>query len=145
MAEERILQNNNGEVGKPTRKRKRKGNRRRKPIKAEDDDSDLSSQSDGEPIQQTASTARRVLWQRGHAAFLPSVKRQIIEDATVDCVADALTPLCEFGFAIVNNVNEAFHPKHRLTREQRDFIHKCTSPYTDPYCSRRYPTPIHAV
>ncbi len=145
MEEEGLLQNTKGEVVKAARKRKRKVTRRRKHVKTEDDDSDLSSLSDGEPIQQSANTARRVLWQRGHAAFLPSAKRQIVEDATVDCVADALSPLCEFGFAIVNNVNNAFHPKHRLTREQRDFIHKCKSPYTDTYCSLHCAIALHAV
>ncbi len=45
-------------------------------------------------------------------------------NVTVDSVADAQGPLNEYGFAIVREMTEAFAPKNRITREQRDFITK---------------------
>jgi hypothetical protein len=59
--------------------------------------------------------------------MLPSMKKQIIINATVDSVADAHGPLSEYGFAIVRDMTEAFAPKNRCTREQRDFITQCKS------------------
>ena len=111
--------------------RKRKRAAKRKHVKLEkvsdegprNEDSD--SDSSVEFLQNSANTARRILWQRGHNAMFPSMKKQIIEDATVDSVAEAHGPLQEFGFAIVRDMAEAFAPKNRCTREQRDFITKC--------------------
>ena len=83
------------------------------------------------------NTARRILWQRGHNAMLPSVKHAIIEDATVDSVAEAHGPLSTYGFAIIRDMTEVFAPKNRCTREQRDFITKCMSTFILPltFCS----------
>jgi hypothetical protein len=102
--------------------RKRKRAARRKHVKVEkvndegphNEDSD--SDSSVEFLQNSANTARRILWQRGHNAMLPSMKKQIIEDATVDSVAEAHGPLKEYGFAIVRDMAEAFAPKNRCTR-----------------------------
>ena len=117
-------------------KKKRKKLRRKKPkktkVKSEDqqssgvleDDKDDSSDSSADSYQQSATTARRILWQRGHQANLPSKVQQIIRDATVSCIQDALRPLQDIGFAIVQDFTTVFHPKHRCTAEQKDFIHK---------------------
>jgi len=118
----------------PTKKRKRAA--RRKPVKVEklenegSSHDDTDSESSVEVIEKSASTARRILWQRGHNAILPSMKEQIIMNATVDSVAEAHGPLYEYGFAIVRDMTEAFGPKNRCTREQRDFITKCKTPIT---------------
>jgi hypothetical protein len=50
--------------------------------------------------------------------------QQIIRDATVSSIQDALRPLQDIGFAIVQDFTTVFHPKHRCTAEQKDFIHK---------------------
>jgi hypothetical protein len=118
---------------KPPSNKKRKRGGRRKLVKLETvniegtgyEDSD--SDSSVEFLQNSANTARRILWQRGHNAMLPSMKKQLVMDATVDTVAEAHRPLCEYGFAIVRDMTEAFAPKTRCTREQRDFITKCTA------------------
>jgi hypothetical protein len=99
----------------PTKKRKRHA--RRKTVELERVNYDASSQDDTDSdssvefIQNSASTARRILWQRGHNAMLPSTKKQIIDNVTVDSVADAHGPLCEYGFAIVRDMTEVFAPK----------------------------------
>ena len=69
--------------------------------------------------------------------MLPSVKHAIIEDATVDSVAEAHGPLSTYGFAIIRDMTEVFAPKSRCTREQRDFISKCMSTFILPltFCS----------
>jgi hypothetical protein len=86
-----------------------------------DDEADAEVQY----VQQSANTARRILWQRGHSANVPSKVQQLIQSATVSNIAEALHPLCEIGFAIVEDVTEVFAPKFRFTMEQRDYIHKC--------------------
>ena len=109
-------------------KRKRRVSRKRVPVKVEkpsEDADDEEISSDVEFVQQSSNTARRILWQRGHAATLPSTKADIIKRATVATVAEAYHPLCELGFAIISDMTEVFAPKNRCTREQRDFINKC--------------------
>jgi hypothetical protein len=93
----------------------------------DDEEDDLEDDADGEVqyVQQSANTARRILWQRGHSANVPSKVQQLIQSATVKNIADALHPLCEIGFAIVEDMSEVFAPKARCTMEQRDYIHKC--------------------
>jgi hypothetical protein len=110
------------------KKRKRRVSRKCVTLKMKkqtEDANDEDTDSDVEFVQQSSNTARRILWQRGHAATLPSTKADIIERATVSTVADAFNPLCEFGFAIISGMPEVFAPKNRCTREQRDFINKC--------------------
>ena len=109
-------------------KRKRRVSQKRVPVKVEklsEDADDEEISSDVEFVQQSSNTARRILWQRGHAATLPSTKADIIKRATVATVAEAYHPLCELGFAIISDMTEVFAPKNRCTREQRDFINKC--------------------
>jgi hypothetical protein len=77
---------------------------------------------DGSALPMSGNTARRILWQRGHEAQLPSTVRNIIESATVKTMSEALHPLCEYGFAIIEDMTDVFHPKNRCTKEQRDFI-----------------------
>ncbi len=89
-----------------------------------EDDKEDSSDIDADSFQLSANTARRILWQRGHQANLPSKVQQIIRDATVSCLQDALRPLQDMGFAIVEDFTAVFHPKHRCTNEQKDFINK---------------------
>jgi hypothetical protein len=110
-----------------TKKRKRGG--KKKHVKEEKlSDSGSDSDSSVELLRVIgANTARRVLWQRGHNTMLPSVKRAIIEAATVDSIAEAHEPLMTHGFAIISDMTEAFAPKNRCTREQRDFITKCNT------------------
>ena len=111
------------------RKRKRAARRIHVKVEKVNDEGPRNEVSDSDSsvefLQNSANTARRILWQRGHNAMLPSMKKQIIEDATVDSVAEAHGPLKEYGFAIVRDMAEAFAPKNRCTREQRDFITKC--------------------
>ncbi len=59
-------------------------------------------------MPQTANTARRILWQRGHAATTPSKIRELVEQATVQRLEDALEPLQTIGFAILDDISEAF-------------------------------------
>jgi hypothetical protein len=73
-------------------------------------------------LPMSGNTARRTLWQRGHETILPSTVRNIIQSATVKTMSEALHPLCEHGFAIIEDVTDVFHPKNRCTKEQRDFI-----------------------
>ena len=91
---------------------------------------------DEDEIKQSANTARRILWQRGHAATVPSKVRELIEKATVRRVEDALEPLKTMGFAILEDMTEAFHPKNRCTKEQRDYIEKCNPPPPAPHAPR---------
>ena len=90
-----------------------------------DDSSAGESDQEGTYVQQSAQTARRILWQRGHQANVPSKVEQLIRAATVTCVSDAWKPLCEIGFAIIDDMTEVFAPKYRCTMEQREYIHKC--------------------
>ena len=80
---------------------------------------------DDQHVQQSANTARRILWQRGHAANVPSKVKELIAAATVTRVEDAMEPLQTLGFAILEDMTVAFSPKNRCTKEQRDFITKC--------------------
>ena len=50
---------------------------------------------DGSALPMSGNTARRVLWQRGHETMLPSTVRNIIQNATVKTMSEALHPLCE--------------------------------------------------
>ncbi len=116
---------------RPPQKRKRKVSVARSctTMDSLDDDAEGSSGGDsdqeGTYVQQTAQTARRILWQRGHQGNVPSKVEQLISAATVTCMADAWKPLCEIGFAIIDDMTEVFAPKVRYTMEQRDYIHKC--------------------
>ena len=116
----------------PPKKRKRKVLRSRRSVNCNinDDEGELSSNSDsdqeGSYIQQSAQTARRILWQRGHQHNVPSKVQQIISAATVTKMSQAWKPLSEIGFAIIEDMTEVFAPKYRCTMEQRDYIHKCT-------------------
>jgi hypothetical protein len=92
--------------------------------KNDNDNSDVDDW-DLECVLQSANTARRILWQRGHAATVPSKVRELIEKATVRRVEDAIEPLKTLGFAIIEDMTEVFHPKNRCTKEQRDYIDKC--------------------
>jgi len=110
------------------KKRKRRGTRMRVPPKVdkhEDEDANDDVDSDVEFVHLSCNSARRILWQRGHAAQLPSAKADIIRRATVANLADAYDPLCQLGFAIIEDMTEVFAPKNRCTREQRDYIEKC--------------------
>ncbi len=95
-----------------------------------DDDGEVSINSnidqEGYYVQQSAQTARRILWQRSHQHNVPSKVQQIIRDATVTKMSQAWKPLSEIGFAIIEDMTEVFAPKYRWTMEQRDYIHKCT-------------------
>jgi hypothetical protein len=93
--------------------------------KHEDEDANDDVDSDVEFVHLSCNSARRILWQRGHAAQLPSAKADIIRRATVANLADAYDPLCQLGFAIIEDMTEVFAPKNRCTREQRDYIEKC--------------------
>jgi hypothetical protein len=97
-------------------------------VEGDDQDSDMEQDWDVEFVQQSANSARRILWQRGHAATVPSKVRELIQRATVTCMADALEPLRTLGFAILEDVTVAFAPKNGFTKEQRDFIEKGLTP-----------------
>ena len=88
----------------------------------DDDDSDVAS------VQQTTNTARRILWQRRHAAIVPSTVRGLVQEATVTRLEDALQPLQTLGYAILDDMTEAFAPRNRCTKKKRNFIHKCKTP-----------------
>ena len=92
----------------------------------DEDGEDVFGNWDVEYVPQTGTTARRILWQRGHAATTPSKIRELVEQATVQRLEDALEPLQTIGFAILDDISEAFTPRNRCTKEQRDFIKKCT-------------------
>ncbi len=92
----------------------------------DEDGEDVFGNWDVEYVPQTANTARRILWQRGHAATTPSKIKELVEQATVQRLEDALEPLQTIGFAILDDISEAFAPRNRCTKEQRDFIKKCT-------------------
>ena len=130
-----------------TKKRKRAGWKRTVKVEKQEHVSGSDSDSSVEILQTVgANTARRILWQRGHNAMLPSIKRAIIEDATVDSVAEAHGPLCTYGFAIIRDMTEVFAPKNRCTREQRDFITRCMSTFIlpSPTCSSLIYDFVHA-
>jgi hypothetical protein len=116
------------EAAVAAKKRKRRPTRKRVSVKVEkhdqDDDND-DVDSDVEFVHLSSNTARRILWQRGHAAQLPSAKADIIRRATVANFADAYDPLCQLGFAIIEDMTEVYAPKNRCTREQSDLINKC--------------------
>jgi hypothetical protein len=93
----------------------------------DEDGEDVFGNWDVEYVPQTANTARRILWQRGHAATTPSKIKELVEQATVQRLEDALEPLQTIGFAILDDIlSETFAPRNRCTKEQRDFIKKCT-------------------
>ncbi len=116
----------------PPRKRKRKVSRSRatppvqRHVDASEDSSEGGSDQESSYLNHSAHTARRILWQRGHQANVPSKVQQIIQAATVKSMSEAWKPLCEIGFAIIEDMTEVFAPKYRCTMEQRDYIHKCT-------------------
>ena len=113
------------------RKRKRKVSRSRatphveRHVDASEESSEGGSDQESSYLNQSAHTARRILWQRGHQANVPSKVQQIIQAATVKSMSEAWKPLCEIGFAIIEDMTEVFAPKNRCTMEQRDYIHKC--------------------
>jgi hypothetical protein len=94
-------------------------------VNVDEDSSGGESDQEGPYVHQSAQTARRVLWQRGHQANVPSKVEQIISAATVKSMLEAWKPLCEIGFAIIDDMSEVFAPKYRCTMEQRDYINKC--------------------
>ena len=94
-------------------------------VTADEESSGGDSDLEGPYVRQSAQTARRVLWQRGHQANVPSKVEQIISAATVKSMSEAWKPLCEIGFAIIDDMSEVFAPKYRCTMEQRDYINKC--------------------
>ena len=99
-----------------------------KPKRKRDDESEGNSSESDEDVKvekNTPNTARRILWQRGHSALLPSTVRGIIAEATVRTLAEARAPLQELGFAIIEDMTDIYAPKNRCTKEQMDFIHKC--------------------
>ncbi len=80
----------------------------------------------------SSGTARRKIWQRGHANYGredTSKVRELIQKATVTRLQDALDPLQTLGFAILDDMTEAFAPRNRCTMEQRAFIQKCKTPH----------------
>ena len=87
--------------------------------KMEDPDTNLDDDwgMEGSALPMSGNTARRILWQRGHETQLPSTVRNIIESATVKTMSEALHPLCEYGFAIIEDITDVFHPKNRCTKE----------------------------
>ena len=94
-------------------------------VTADEESSGGDSDLEGPYVRQSAQTTRRVLWQRGHQANVPSKVEQIISAATVKSMSEAWKPLCEIGFAIIDDMSEVFAPKYRCTMEQRDYINKC--------------------
>jgi hypothetical protein len=127
MQQQFALQSNTRQPQK--RKRKVSRSRRSTNLKSNDEDAEGSSNSDSDHegcyVQQSAQTARRILWQRGHQHNVPSKVEQLIRDATVTSMSQAWKPLCKIGFAIIEDMTEVFAPKYRCTMEQRDYIHKC--------------------
>jgi len=101
----------------------------------DEDGEDVFGNWDVEYVPQTANTARRILWQRGHAATTPSKIKELVEQATVQRLEDALEPLQTIGFAILDDISEAFAPRNRCTKVQRNFIKKCT--FLSHYRARR--------
>jgi hypothetical protein len=79
--------------------------------KPTEDADDEGADSDVELVQQSSNTARRILWQRGHAATLPSTKADIIERATVSTVADAFNPLCSLDLQLLVACLKCLRPK----------------------------------
>jgi hypothetical protein len=130
------LQQQDGPPIKKRRVTRRRGKVKREPTpgagqnaritdaEGDDETSDNEQDWDVEFVQPSANSARRILWQRGHAATVPSKVRELIRKATVTCMADALEPLRTLGFAILEDVTVAFAPKNGFTKEQRDFIEK---------------------
>jgi hypothetical protein len=121
------------------KKRKRRVTRKRVPVKVEkhvDEEDNDEVDPDVEFVHLSPNTARRILWQRGHAAQLPSAKADIIRRATVANISDAYDPLCQLGFAIIEDMTEVYAPKNRCTREQRDFINKCECTILHRLCMR---------
>ena len=129
------------------KKRKRRVTRKRVPVKVEkhvDEEDNDEVDPDVEFVHLSSNTARRILWQRGHAAQLPSAKADIIRRATVANISDAYDPLCQLGFAIIEDMTEVYAPKNRCTREQRDFINKCECTILHRICMRTLLHNLHS-
>ncbi len=108
----------------------------------DNDNSDENYNSDDD-VKQSANTARRILWQRGHAATVPSKVRELIQKATVSRVEDALEPLKTLGFAILEDMTEAFHPKKPLHERAARLHRQMYPPHITPALTP-LPTPLHA-
>jgi hypothetical protein len=93
-------------------------------LQGSDDDGELKIEDYF--VSQSANTARRILWQRGHAATVPSAVNEMIRDATVTTHPAALAIMREYGFAIIVDMTEVFAPGNRCTAQQRDFLAKRT-------------------
>ena len=93
-------------------------------LQGSDDDGELEVEDYF--VSQSANTARRILWQRGHAATVPSVVDEMIRDATVSTLTAALATMREYGFAIIHDMTEVFAPGNRCTAQQRDFLARRT-------------------
>ena len=98
-------------------------------------DDDVEPEVEDYFFTQSANTARRILWQRGHAATLPSVVNEMIRDATVNTLPAALATMREYGFAIIADMTEVFAPGNRCTAQQRDFLARRTLQFLQPFIS----------
>jgi hypothetical protein len=71
---------------------------------------------------------RRLNWQKGRQDWSrPSKIKAEIEKVTVDTLPEIYPNLRKHGWAILRDCTAALSPKARFTREQRDYIHQCTS------------------
>ena len=67
--------------------------------------------------------SRRELWQRGHLAVnRPSKLAQEVALVTCNTLQECQKSMRMHGWAILKDMTTVFHPRHRCTQQQRDFI-----------------------
>ena len=67
--------------------------------------------------------SRRELWQRGHLAVnRPSKIAQEVALVTCNTLQECQKSMRMHGWAILKDMTTVFHPRHRCTQQQRDFI-----------------------
>jgi hypothetical protein len=63
-------------------------------------------------------------WQQGHrAAALAAAQAKTVDRVTVRSWAEAYVKLCDYGFAVVDDFVQLFHPDCAPNIEQRDYMY----------------------
>jgi hypothetical protein len=99
--------------------------RRKRDLMCDDSDESLSDITVGMATKKTKRTLSTIdKWQQGHrAAALAAAQAKTVAQATVRSWPDAYDMLCKYGFAVVDDFVDLFHPDCAPSIEQRDYMY----------------------